>query len=395
MMNQGQRRVDVLSAAKLFSERITQDRIAKILNLSQPVVSRLISQARSIGLIEDSVVFRPKGIRTEDLNAMQARLRPKTLSPLLEEFCESLGCSAPGPEVRVFPTHLSGRSDEAYNSRIEMFGSEAAGYICGILQSANIVGVGWGITMAGVAKGCASLGVSKSKNPTTFIPLCGERLGMELEEISATRLAMQMNSTFNEKPQRSFSLSSVPAFIPREFKTKKEIETIDRMIDKVSASIDIFGRRSERRGPKDPGSAPLVERIDTVLTSVGSGKTLHYLRETAGIDLEKISNVAFGNICGVFIRKQGLTKTQEAQFQDYQQHWRGVSFDSLERCAERALHQDSRGRIVRVGPGVVVVAIGKNKAEIILECVRRGLITRMAIDQELADELERQLESEV
>ena len=45
-------------------------------------------------------------------------------------------------------------------------------------------------------------------------------------------------------------------------------------------------------------------------------------------------------------------------------------------------------------PGVVVVSVGGDKAEIIKECIRRGLINHLVIDMKLADALEEAFELE-
>ena len=61
----------------------------------------------------------------------------------------------------------------------------------------------------------------------------------------------------------------------------------------------------------------------------------------------------------------------------------GLSEGELRRCAERAARPDSRSHL----PGVVVVALGRQKAEPLRVAVERRLVNCLLIDAELAEEL--------
>ena len=62
-------------------------------------------------------------------------------------------------------------------------------------------------------------------------------------------------------------------------------------------------------------------------------------------------------------------------------HWSGISMEALVDCARRA-------RAKRRG-GVLVLALGARKAPVIYECLRRGLISQLIVDSDLADALGR------
>ena len=63
--------------------------------------------------------------------------------------------------------------------------------------------------------------------------------------------------------------------------------------------------------------------------------------------------------------------------------WTGVRLKHLQRIAQQA---ERRKR-----PGVIVVSLGIDRAEIIAEAVRCGLINELIVDRSLADALARVL----
>jgi hypothetical protein len=63
--------------------------------------------------------------------------------------------------------------------------------------------------------------------------------------------------------------------------------------------------------------------------------------------------------------------------------WTGVKMGHLQDCARRALN-----RTPDRAPGVIVLAIGANKATVVYEALRKGLIQHLFTDEDLADRLE-------
>jgi hypothetical protein len=63
----------------------------------------------------------------------------------------------------------------------------------------------------------------------------------------------------------------------------------------------------------------------------------------------------------------------------------GITIADIEALAKRTAVSDGQDR----RPGIVVLAIGENKARIVYEVVRRGLVTELIIDHDLAFELGR------
>src|SRR5262249_4554806 len=70
----------------------------------------------------------------------------------------------------------------------------------------------------------------------------------------------------------------------------------------------------------------------------------------------------------------------EAKVRRINTQWTGIQREHVARCAERA--RSSEGTV-----GVVVLAIGRAKSEIVIEAVNQSLVNHLLIDQDLADAL--------
>jgi hypothetical protein len=75
----------------------------------------------------------------------------------------------------------------------------------------------------------------------------------------------------------------------------------------------------------------------------------------------------------------------EAKVKRINTQWTGIQREHVARCAERA--RASEGT-----PGVIVLAIGRAKAEAVIEAVNQSLVNHLLIDQDLADALVEDLE---
>jgi DNA-binding transcriptional regulator LsrR (DeoR family) len=176
--------------------------------------------------------------------------------------------------------------------------------------------------------------------------------------------------------KHSLSLAAVPALIPENF-TPKEVKAIRKLINYVDAYHDIFGGQRKDETEQEPW----IRRMDCILTSVGPRERPlgDRLLKTAGIHKERLRELVIGDICGILIPRPGLSTAEDSEVERVTERWTGIKLGDLEDCARRA----SRSR----GTGVIVIAIGKNKAAFIYEVVRRGLVNHLIVDQDLADRL--------
>ncbi|HKR61875.1 MAG TPA: hypothetical protein VJS64_19465, partial [Pyrinomonadaceae bacterium] len=148
-------------------------------------------------------------------------------------------------------------------------------------------------------------------------------------------------------------------------------------------------------GPIGQRSGGLVENVDMILTSVSTQNALGELLEKEVYEwaqigsLEAVIERVDGDIAGVLLRKMFGS---DPLLDEFDQHWTGITRNDIERCARRA--KDKK----HASPGVCVVAIGSNKAAVILKCLlaphgheagETGLISRLICDHDLAMELMR------
>jgi len=378
--------LEIQAAAYLSSHNHTQKEIADFLSLSQPVVSRVVKRAREEGYLKET---GPEFVRTniseQRMLEIQARIAPRKLANELNEF--AIKNDLPFiPAVRVFPTPYLSSSKETFTLRTEDFGRVAAGYAAELLlRSRGCVGVSWGTTVANLATGIsANCRVAARKpNPIMFVPLCGEPLGLTGTHFSASTLAAKLDGVLNGGTTHSHSLAAVPALIPKTFSTN-EISIIRKLIGHVEAYKKIFAGASRRNIHEEP----LIDKLDTILASVGAAETTlgwghDELGRTAGFNRSDLKELIIGDISGVLIPKPKLRDADKKKLIRIEERWTGIREDHIRNCALRAKRDKTTG--------VIVSTIGRNKAAIVLECVKRGLINHLLIDQDLADELVRLL----
>src|SRR5207248_338396 len=90
-----------------------------------------------------------------------------------------------------------------------------------------------------------------------------------------------------------------------------------------------------------------------------------------GVSPEKLNRITVGNCGGVLLPKDGLSPEDQALFDDIAGRWMGITRKHYEQCARRQ-------------PGVILLAIGHNKADVVLKCVELSLVSELIIDEELA-----------
>lgn len=378
--------LEVQAVAYLRSLDHSQKDIAKFLGFSPSVVNRLVKQAQEDQYLKNPVPeFDRTKLSDTRMAEILARIAPKALTDALKTFQIKNKLSFV-PEVRIFPTTHAGSSKETFVLRSKDFGESAAGYATELLlRSTRCVGVSWGTTVANLVTGIGSYcrRGARERKPITFLPLCGEPLGSTgSTNCSASTLATSLDDIFNGGSVRNYLLGAVPALIPRVFVTK-EIAVIQKLMGHVEAYKKIFIGKANGNIPEEP----LIDTVDTILTSLGAEDTAlawgeDELGRTAGFSRADLKKLIIGDISGVLIPKPNLSKADKAELSEIQQRWTGISEDQISNCAKRA-ERNKRARPA----GVVVSTIGQNKADIVIECLKRCLVNHLLIDQDLADKL--------
>jgi DNA-binding transcriptional regulator LsrR (DeoR family) len=373
--------VEMQAVAYLYSQKYSREDIKHILHLSQSTVSRSIQRALEAGWLETNVRFVTEHITPERMQEIEALVSPQHhLTEHLHAFAHRHGVLA-RPHIRVFPNAPQPPTSTAQATPRDWFGHVAAGYIRDLLRPSQVCGVSWGYMLASVVRGLRTLGPPPLRKgpPIEFVPLCGEPLDTAITQYSSSGLAAQLDEALNGGTEHSRPLAAVPALIPEEF-TPREVQVIRRLIGHVTAYREIFQGREDTEGQQ----APWIDQLDTILTGIGSAETsLRYwddaLVRTGGIDRDRLSGLVLGDISGVLFARPNLSPSQQAELTRIEERWTGIREPQMQRCAERAFHQGT--------PGVIVVAVGADRAESVCESIKRGLINTLVIDRALADAL--------
>jgi DNA-binding transcriptional regulator LsrR (DeoR family) len=371
--------LEVLAAAYLYGQGQTQDMVGRTLEVSQSVVSRLISEAVRKGYLETKTRFVRERVSAEEFARIEARVRPARLQKVLS----ALG--GPGTTVHVYPSHSRNTSAAAWRHRLDEFAGASAKDVQEALGPAALMGVSWGDTVAsliGAMERLPAAGRPSRARAAGVVPLLGEPLGLNITQHSSSVLAARLEAVLNGPAEsHALSLAPVPALIPADM-TEAETAAIRRLIGRITAYREIFGAGNGA----DDGRTPLVGRLEAILTSTSTQeRPLSFgeddsLIRAAGMPRSKLNELVAGDICGALIARSNLAAGAQEEVESIRRRWTGITISQLRDCAVRA--RDSGA------PGIVVTAIGSNKATVIHAAAKMGLIQHLFIDQDLADRLE-------
>jgi hypothetical protein len=128
----------------------------------------------------------------------------------------------------------------------------------------------------------------------------------------------------------------------------------------------------------------LVDHLDGILTSAGSkdqpGRfwSGEFFRQ-GDIDLARLHRGALGDLGGAFVVNSKARKADRDYVARVNEQWTGIKENHFRRCALRAREHGL--------PGVVLLAVGAVRADVVRECVKLGLATRLVLCSECASKL--------
>lgn len=295
------------------------------------------------------------------------------------------------PELRKKLTHISkgvfleiavvssGDERDSVREHVRRFAVSAAPILSNWLLHAKQVGIAWGFTLSAVLGAMKELGQRAGRRRVDVIPICGEPLGFDAGDDSSSRLAAALADMLNSEGKHAKSLAGIPAIIPQDF-SQTEIAAIKRLLKKAPGYVEIF-EHSEKAGNKHK---PLVEQIDTLITSVGSWRMASLeLKKVGDLDPAQIDQL-LGDIGGVLLPKNPDGEAAVAKIREL---WTGLKMEHIESLALRAKQSAEKFSGVHISPGVIVLASGANKAQIIFEAVKRGIVNRIICNWQTSDEL--------
>ena len=361
-----------LEAAYLYAQRNSQIQIAHFLGISQASVSRLLGNARQLGILRETLF-----LSAAQKNELEQAIYPRWAA--LRQVVDRLTPRKRYVALRVLNSGSTATDPAAYDDRIRQFTELAADHMDKLLQKKPAyVGLAWGVTLARFVAGVRRY---YAQPPTItrklkIFPICGEPLESPQYKGAATAVASELNEVLNLKGSPEVpSLSGVPAWIPHEFQGR-DMDCIRRYIRHALGHRQVFGPN-----PKS-SQLPLINQMDTVLTSVGTASApfkdplLEDASRAVGISVEELADLTLGNIAGVFLPRPGKSHDIVDELND---RCVGATRDHLLQCAKSAA---KKGRC-----GVVVLAISKAKAAIVAECISLGMVNELLIDFDLADGL--------
>jgi DNA-binding transcriptional regulator LsrR (DeoR family) len=382
-----ERDVMAQKAAYLSAEhQWSQKQIAALLGgPSQTVVSRLLKYAEDKGWLERRVIFHGELLPESRLAELHRMVEPLGLTESLRALGTGSGVSL--RNVCVVDSGGSGTTPRSIEGRLNRFGHRAAPHVAKLIERSDVFAVTWGSTVSHVIAGLETLNPPvELRHPIQFVPVCAEPTAQSSNKDTSSRLAPRLQFlTRSAGPSvNTPSLSGVPALIPRKF-TDAEVRAIRKFIEQTASYKEIFG-----------GPAPLISKVDSVLTSVGpSVRPMGFIHEelmragstrTQPLTKARLSTLVAGDIAGVLLPKHGLDKAGLREVDELNRMWTGINRRHLARIARQA---DEKKR-----PGVIVVSFGADRAEIVAEVVRCGLVNELIVDRDLADRLAKNLSAD-
>jgi len=392
-------RLMAIAAARLRSEGLSQLLIAKRLRRSQPEVSRMLDFAEKHRFLASAPSFLSQNIGPAELKEVERRFFVHL------ELRQALSKLAPARlhlNVQVLPDG----DDE--------FAMAAAGCVARLLQRAKFVGVMWGRTIQRLVSRIGEhreLFDQAGRREALCIPLCGDPvrlMNLGLAKYSASHLAAQLAQAINPDPERQSNqpcLVGVPAYLPRRLFLRQgsgAAANWEAFVAEIPGYREIFGPNGEQ---------PWVERLDMILSGAGiiaqqtrpgarrvAGEPTAAHEETGDFILERVKQEAqekeglseatlarlvYGDIGGWLIEKHDLRAAERRLVESLNQGWTGVKGVHFARVARNAEPDGA--------PGIILVAAGASKAEMVVELVKRGFVNEILIDSNLSSRLKKLL----
>jgi DNA-binding transcriptional regulator LsrR (DeoR family) len=356
----------VRRVADLFAGGALAGPLLELTGLAPEDILTALCEARDRGLLEGT--FAGGMVFQTAAAPRPPRGEPKSLLDLLRDRSQNLR------HVTVCQSYDTAAATEgkwAWDERIRYFGCEAAPLLVSLLSRASFAGVGWGRMVAaaiqGVKLACESP-PPRPRGPLVCVATVGGLIG-ELKvraESSSSIQAARLTEAINGNWDHLYTLTGVEGFIASYLGRSDEVDMIRRRISCFPNYQAIFG------GPGRPG---LIDQLDAIVTSCGNAHHYNQFWTTElprlNVSPERLNTLTHGNIGGVLLEREDLAAKDKGLIDDITRRWTGITRRHYEQCAKR-------------NPGVILLALRNNKADVVLKCVELGLVTELIIDEDLA-----------
>lgn len=339
-----------------------------------------------------------KSFPQEDNMALREEAHHHDWRDLEEELHEQSGKVLKSLRVFYSGGNEEPKNKDEWDDEIELFAQNAAPYVLEhMCKSRTGIAVGWGTTVA-----CAIEALDKclgelrrlkqnGQKKTQIVPTaCDPLKPPKGRDTSSTSLAALLSDYLNgPRSGRVLSLENVPSVLPEIYIDDAKRKSLEQDFLKYCRDYwEILGDQ------EDPSSNSWANRVDTIISSGGSFHQWQIfadaLLHNSGIVKDDLTKLAVGDIGGVLIPRSGLSVKDTARFEQIRKLWTGIRLEKYQRIARNAAQCNDPD-----GPaGSVLVAIGKGKAEIILDLVTRDdtrVVNSLLIDVYLARAIRRLL----
>lgn len=338
--------------------------------------------------------FSGKSFSQEDNMALREEAHHADWLDLEKELREQSGNVL--KHLRVFYSggNAEPKNKDEWDDQIELFAQNAAPYVLEQLcKSRTGIAVGWGTTVAcaieGVDKCLGELGRLKQNGKIWVVPTAGDPLKPPKgRDTSSTSVARTLNDYLNgPRSGRVLSLENIPSVLPEVYKDETERKNLERnFLSNCGDYWEILGDQ------EDPNSNSWVNRVDTIISSGGSFHQWQIFVDALfkrGFVEDDLKKLFVGDLGGILIEKLGLNAEDKARAEQIKKLWTGIKLEKYQQIARGAAQCPD-------GPaGSVLVAIGENKSEIILDLVTRDdtrVVNSLLIDVYLARGIRRELD---
>lgn len=370
---------------------MTQKDIASYLKLSTSTVNRLLDAAVKRNILRRRQYFFLGG---ESLQALaEARIHKTVIQGVLDNVSRKY-CGRKGPEVNVVSSGDYRDENCDWQKRLNAFGAAAAGSVARLIRGSRYCAVSWGSTVGSVLEHLRNTDfIERAGGPISVFPVAGDPLGYNNQaRYSSSNLAELLERTVNGNLAAPRSIAMVPAIIPPELFTEDEKRGIWKLIDLVTPYTDLFGFHQDRSR-----ESPLhIGNIDLIITSLstdsrvfgfGSGRLLdEFTFNGSRYSQEMLLEILAADLAGVCIKREGMRTQMVGRYEALRDGLTGMKLEHLIECAKKA--DTGAG-------GVCCLACAGNKARPVLECVKRGLISHLICDDQLANRLELEAKKEL
>lgn len=352
------------------SAPLRQKDIAETLGIAQSRVSKLLTIVHTRGWLK--TLLNEEAISADaDVSQHLSAYKRSTNRDPLENFLQS-----ESPYKKQLQVHV------VTGNQFDQFVRDAASPLASLLASAGTIATMWGRTVRGCIEQCERLPRQKTYGPDelTVIPACGEPTFLHSHDhdqvFSASRLAAKlyraMTGTTNPD---SPNLLGVPAYVAKQFRGEKNEQLISRFIRHNPGYGQIFG---------DQG---VINKVDVLVTGLGtlssdgnlSGAFIRERMAQEKLQFADICDSILGDIGGIVIPKETTKKARRTSWsaKELNKGWVGMSERRFQDCAKNAVR--------RKQPGVVAIAAGRKRADLVRAVNRRGLASTFILSGSLAD----------